>query len=572
MSERNPRSRSAVGVLVLCGVALAAASVFPGAVTPAWYSLVPPLVAVVLALMTHRVLVSLGLAVLLGGLLVHVPTNSTHLAAWASGLREAGLFVSQSLVRRNDTHQLVIEWDNVKIMVFVMTMMATIMVIVVSGGLQAIIQRFARLARGVRSTQTATALAGLVIFVDDYANSMLVGHAMRPLTDRHRISREKLAFLVDATSAPIAGLALVSTWIGFEVALFQQQADALHLGYDGYTLFLQALPFRFYCLFVVMFIFANALSGKDFGPMALAERRARRGEPPMVSSLAAPVVDTDHRARPYAATGVIPLLGLLLTLFTALWLDVFGFARLWNEPHAFWSVTSWQEVLLVPKDLGLALASAGAVSFLLAISCGRGLGRVPIHRLLRAALRGAKASWLPALILLLAWSLKNVCDNLQTGAFLGAAVGENISGLWFPPLVFIVAGATAFATGTSWTTMLILIPVATPIAHRLDGCAYGLVTSITLAAVLDGAIFGDHCSPISDTTILSSAASGCDHIQHVRTQAPYALLVAALALVCGYVPAAWGVPPGVVLLGGLALIVGLFLWLKPLEKPATPHD
>jgi Na+/H+ antiporter NhaC len=544
-----------------------AAILFPGRVAPAWYSLIPPLLAVILALITHRVLLSLGLAVLVGGLLQHVPAAPTNPMAWANGLRQAGVFLGNSIARWNDQQELAIEWDNVKIMAFVMAMMATIMVTVVSGGLQAIVQRFARLARGVRSTQTATALAGLVIFVDDYANSMLVGHSMRPLTDRYRISREKLAFLVDSTSAPIAGLALVSTWIGFEVALFQQQADALQLGYDGYTLFLYAWPFRFYCLFVVVFIFANALSGKDFGPMATAERRARRGDPSGASEASTAPAEPDDSARLYAASGVIPLLGLLLALVTALWLDVFGFHRLWEQPAVFVSLTSWREVLLAKKDLGRALASAGGVSFILALICGMVLARVPARRLIRAAIRGAQASLLPAVILLLAWSLKNVCDTLQTGDFLGAAVGDSVPALWFPAVVFVVAGATAFATGTSWTTMLILIPVATPMAFRLDGCTYGLVTAITLAAVLDGAIFGDHCSPISDTTILSSAASGCDHIQHVRTQAPYAVLVAILALVCGYIPAAWGVPAGWLLLGGTAGIVCLFLWLKPWDHP-----
>lgn len=572
MSDGNPRSVRPVGVVLLCSTALAAAILFPGVAAPAWYSLIPPLLAVILALITHRVLLSLGLAVLVGGLLQHVPAAPTDPTAWASGFRQAGVFWGNSIARWNDQEELVIEWDNVKIMAFVMAMMATIMVTVVSGGLQAIVQRFARLARGVRSTQTATALAGLVIFVDDYANSMLVGHSMRPLTDRHRISREKLAFLVDATSAPIAGLALVSTWIGFEVALFQQQTDALQLGYDGYTLFLHALPFRFYCLFVIVFIFANALSGKDFGPMATAERRARRGDLSVAAAVSTAPVEPDGSARRYAASGVIPLLGLLLALVTGLWLDVFGFHRLWEEPAAFVSGTSWREVLLAKKDLGRALASAGGVSFLLALICGTVLARVPIRRLIRAAVRGAQASVLPAVILLLAWSLKNVCDTLQTGDFLGAAVGDSVPALWFPAVVFVVAGATAFATGTSWTTMLILIPVATPLAFRLDGCSYGLVTAITLAAVLDGAIFGDHCSPISDTTILSSAASGCDHIQHVRTQAPYAILVAILALVCGYIPAAWGVSVGWLLLGGTAGIVSLFLWLKPLSDPPTTTE
>jgi Na+/H+ antiporter NhaC len=187
----------------------------------------------------------------------------------------------------------------------------------------------------------------------------------------------------------------------------------------------------------------------------------------------------------------------------------------------------------------------------------------------RTALAGAVASLLPGLVLVFAWSLEAACNGVGTGLFLRTAVGGVASPLWFPAAVFLVAGATAFATGTSWATMAILIPTATPIAYQLDGGTYGLVTVISLAAVLDGAIFGDHCSPISDTTILSSAASGCAHVLHVRTQAPYGFVAAGLALGCGYVPAALGVSPWLSLLAATAATVVLFLLLRPVrEAPA----
>ena len=150
---------------------------------------------------------------------------------------------------------------------------------------------------------------------------------------------------------------------------------------------------------------------------------------------------------------------------------------------------------------------------------------------------------IPFVILILAWSLKNCCDSLKTGEFLTAVLAGRVSPYWFPPAVFVVASVTSFATGTSYGTMAILIPTAIPVAFALDGNTYGLTTMISLGAVLDGAIFGDHCSPISDTTIMSSIASSCDLIRHVRTQLPYSLLVAALALLCAYLPSALGLPP-----------------------------
>jgi len=181
----------------------------------------------------------------------------------------------------------------------------------------------------------------------------------------------------------------------------------------------------------------------------------------------------------------------------------------------------------------------------------------------KATLMGIRSSILPISILVLAWSLKGACDALGTGTFLAATIGGVVSPLLFPAIIFIVAGLTAFSTGTSWGTMAILIPTAVPVAFQLDGGSYGLVTIISLAAVLDGAILGDHCSPISDTTIMSSIASDCDHMHHVNTQLPYSLTVGVLALVCGYIPAALGFPPWLgILIAGLA-IAAMFYLLKP---------
>ncbi|MCH8858919.1 MAG: hypothetical protein IID54_04980 [Proteobacteria bacterium] len=187
----------------------------------------------------------------------------------------------------------------------------------------------------------------------------------------------------------------------------------------------------------------------------------------------------------------------------------------------------------------------------------------PAQAVARAVGAGAKSSLLPIGILVLAWSLKLACDGLNTGDFLIATVGQEVSAEWLPALIFIIAGLTAFATGTSYGTMGILIPTVTPIAFELDGGAYGLTTMISLGAILDGAILGDHCSPISDTTIMSSISSSCDHMHHVRTQLPYSLTVGALAVVLGYIPAALGVPFWIG--GGVAALViaGLFFGVLP---------
>jgi Na+/H+ antiporter NhaC len=554
--------RGVAGVVVFAAVCAAAALAAPvlGGEGGHWYSVVPPLLAVTLALVTRRLLPSLGAAVVVGGLLATVPARPTSASAWGEGLGSAALFFWGSIT----------DPVNLQIMAFVVLVLTLVAVIIVAGGIHAVIGVLARFARGPRSTQVITTLMGLAIFIDDYANTMIVGSAMRPLTDRHRISREKLAFLVDATSAPIAGLAIVSTWIGYEVGLFAKTAESLGLGRDGYSMFFDALPFRFYCLLAIVFVVMNAVSGRDFGPMARAERRAREqgklaaDDARPLTSAGHATVGPDERARPRLMTAVLPVVVLFAVLLVGLWVDGGGLARPTLE---ILSPGAWRVVIAAAENNILILALAALISLLLACGLALAWGRLPLSTLGRTLLGGVRTSALPLLILVLAWSLKAACDALDTGGFLASVVSGVMAPLWFPAVLFLVAGVTAFATGTSWGTMAILIPTAIPVALALDGGSYGLITMMSLGAVLDGAIFGDHCSPISDTTLMSSISSACDHLHHVRTQLPYALVIAACALGLGYLPAAAGLPPWAgLLLGGAAL--GAVLWGLGRRVPA----
>jgi Na+/H+ antiporter NhaC len=549
---------------------------------PPWYSIVPPLLAVTLALVTSRIFLSLGAAVFVGGLLslcvAGGPPGAVGRLAQGTGVA----FVYQSLADHP---------DNLLILLFVVLIMAMISVMLASGGLQGVANWLMKYARSARSTRLVTMAAGLIIFIDDYANTMIVGPTFRPLTDRQRISREKLAFLVDATAAPIAGIAIISTWIGVEVGFLSDIAVEKGMARDGYAMFFDALGFRFYCILMIAFVFFNALSGEDFGPMAKAEERARKlgkllddGAKPMTSrSLASAKPYPQAKVR--AAVAVVPLIVLLLVFVGRLWFDAGGLAR---PASALLSPSVWRDVLGDVNSIPL-LAYAAGFALLVATALATAVSRVPLFVLARAVFVGLQGSLLPATVLVLAWSLKGACKALQTGDFLANALSgslppfvvralEHLLGdtltdrllaipvaLVFPALVFVVAALTSFATGTSWGTMAILIPTAIPVAFELDGRVYGLVTIISVAAVLDGSIFGDHCSPISDTTIMSSTASACDHIAHVRTQIPYSLVVAGLALLVGYLPAAMGVSKWVGILGGAALSGLLFLGLRALR-------
>jgi len=439
-------------------------------------------------------------------------------------------------------------------------------VVVASGGFKGIILWLLKYIKGRKSAQLATALMGILCFIDDYTNAIIVGSMMQPITDWFRVSREKLAFLVDATSAPIAGLAVISTWIAYEVSLLAAVGQQLNIAKSGYSMFFDALSFRFYCLLMIAFVFMHILLSRDFGPMKAAEQRAKTKDPPKdneatLSETMDNLISTSQAKSPgRAANALIPLAGLLLFHITGLWFDGDGPARL-REGGSLLSLSYWRDVIGHVQNSPLVLAFAGLFGLTLALLCARISGHLNASVMRRCLWRGSKRAAIPFGILILAWSLKNCCDSLKTGQFLTTILAGKVSPYWFPPILFFVASITSFATGTSYGTMAILIPTAIPIAYALDGDTYGLTTMISLGAVLDGAIFGDHCSPISDTTIMSSIASSCPLIDHVRTQLPYSLLVAALALLFAYIPAALGLPPAWTLILAISLMACFFLIL-----------
>ncbi len=554
-------TKNAVAVFIVVALSVIAALAVPDSSSPGhggpWYSILPPLLAVTLAIVTRRVMGSLALAIVIGGLLASVPSSPLAVGTWGEGLRISFQFVWGSVA----------DWTNIQILAFVVVVLAMISTVIVAGGLQAIVLWLARFVRGPRSAQTVTALMGLTVFIDDYANTMIVGASMRPVTDRLRVSREKLAFLVDSTSAPVAGVAVVSTWVGYEVGLFEDLARSAGIESTGYAMLFAALPFRFYCILMICFVLMNALTGKDFGPMARAERRCRatgavaEEDAVAMTSKAFSTATPAPGARARMATAILPIAALFGFLFVGIWLDGGGGRRLAESPLALLSPAAWMDVIGASENSIPLLAGAGAVSLALVVICARWLAKAPFAVIVRSVLAGARASLLPVAILVLAWSLKAACDRLGTGPFLVAAVGETLGAAWFPAITFIIAALTSFSTGTSFGTMAILIPVAGPIAFHLGGDAHGLVMMVTLAAILDGSILGDHCSPISDTTIMSSISSSCDHIHHVRTQLPYSLTVGSLALICGYLPAGFGVSPWLALPAAVAAMAVLFYFL-----------
>ena len=518
--------------------------------TGSWSSIIPLILVIVLSFTTQNVLLSLVISVIISGFFITVPPDPMSLGLWGQGLWKSITIPYYQIT----------DMINFQILAFIILIMAFINVIAVGGGLKAMVQKLSVWAKDRTSTQFMTAILGLIMFIDDYANTVFVGSSMRPLSDHYRISREKLAFIVDATAAPVAGLAVISTWIGYEIGLFKGISEQLDLGLNGYSMFLDALSFRYYCIFMLFFVFLNIFSKKDYGPMRHAEKRA------LLTGQVARGHNMTHRYERshidktcHLKVALIPFMIMFFVLFFGLWIDGGGLNL--DTSLAWLSFTQWREVLinsennvtvlLLSSIIGLGSASIMTIIF----------SRLPLKKLALAILIGAKHALFPCSVLILAWSIKTICQELYTANFLISVLANYLDPTWFPFLLFITAALTAFCTGTSWGTMAILIPVAIPIAFQLDGSTYSLVTIICLSAILDGAIFGDHCSIISDTTVLSSIATECDHIDHVKTQMPYSIMVAIVAAFFGYLSAAAGVSTFINIIIGMVALTILHLVL-----------
>ena len=461
---------------------------------PTWLSVLPPLLAIGLAVATRQVYLSLAGGIWLGWTILH---------RWnpASGLGEA----VESTVR------VLGDAGDARVIMFTLVMGALIATLSSSGGVAGFVAWLER-NRWVTNGRRAQLLAwatGVVIFIESNITVLVAGSVSRPLFDRYRTSREKLAYLIDSTSAPICILIPLNAWGAYNLGLLGGEGVGLD---NPLGVFLQSIPFNFYAFAAVVLALAVALFKLDWGPMKGAEERAAQGE--VLRPGATPMMDEDvlggdgnPPVAPRAANMIVPIATLVVLMPLALWITGDG------DMTAGSGSTS-----VLWASLG-ALASAWTL--LLAQRA------YSVDALVRTALRGAGGLVPLALILLLALALGDVAGQLGTGAFVAGVAEGVLPPVVFLPLVFLVSSAIAFSIGSSWGTFAVMIPIAVPAAMLLD-----LPPAPFLAAALSGGIFGDHCSPVSDTTIISSMAAATDHVDHVRTQLPYALAGGAVATVC----------------------------------------
>ncbi|PJE80418.1 Malate-2H(+)/Na(+)-lactate antiporter [invertebrate metagenome] len=473
-------------------------------------SLLAPAVAILMAVMTRRVLLSLGAGIITGALLLtgFHPLEAVQLAAkgflgvfWDDGINTGSLFI----------------------LLFLLLLGIMTSLISLSGGAAAFGEWARHKVKSKQSTQLLTVLLGVIIFIDDYFNSLAVGNVCRPLTDRHKVSRAKLAYLIDSTAAPVCVVTPVSSWGAYVIALVGSIMVA-HGVTDQSPIhaFLTMIPMNLYAVFALAMVIAVAGMNLNVGLMKVHEEKAadgylydiEKGNPPGAAKL----VGLENGR---ISDLIMPIVVLVfVTLSALIWT---GAENLADENLPFSVLGSFENT-----DVGLSLIWGAMVGlFVTAVHMvNRNISGSDWYR---AIVEGVSSMLSAIYILVLAWVLIDIISELETGKYLAGLISDSIPASYLPMILFGVSGLMAFATGTSWGTFGIMLPIAGDMAAAAD---IAMLLPM-LSAVLAGAVFGDHCSPISDTTILSSTGASCHHIDHVITQLPYALVVAFVSL-CGY--------------------------------------
>lgn len=486
-------------------------------------SLIVPLVALTLAIVTRKVLLSLGCGILLGALFLtdfNLSNTVTHLVDLATGLVwESGDLSKGSAWEVGSFNS----W-NLSIIGFLLLLGMLTSIMMVSGSTGAFADWAKKKITTRRGSTLLTAFLGIFIFVDDYFNSLAVGSVSRPLTDRYKVSRAKLAYLLDSTAAPMCVLMPVSSWGAYIIAVIGGiLASHAITDVSPLSAFMQMIPMNFYAIFAVAMVFAVVWLDLDFGVMKREEEAAQQGElfDSKKGRPAGAAVDLEESDKGHISGLILPIAVLILA--TVFFMINSGASSLAADGKAF-SVLGAFENTDVGASLIYGALSGVFVSLILSAISG-----VSITLLLQACFHGAKSMMPAVYILFFAWAIGSTIGSIETGKYLAALVGESIPVELLPVIMFIVAGFMAFATGTSWGTFGIMLPIAGDMAA---GTEIALMLPM-LASVLAGSVFGDHCSPISDTTILSSTGANCHHMDHVLSQLPYAISTALVCIV-GY--------------------------------------
>ena len=510
-----------------------------GAVGTLW-SLLPPIVAIGLALITKEVYSSLFIGILTGGI-IYAASQGTGFPGVFNAVVQEGLIANLA-----DSY-------NVGILIFLVVLGSIVVLMNKAGGSRAYGEWASKRITTRRGASLSTFLLGVLIFVDDYFNCLTVGSVMRPVTDKHNISRAKLAYLIDATAAPVCIIAPISSW----AAAVSGTVD----GVNGIQLFISTIPYNLYAMLTLIMVLFISLSDFDFGPMKRFEDNARKGDLFTTRNSVFPEDDKPAHTKGRVIDLILPVIVLIVLciigmLYTGGLFEGKGFVDAFADCDA---------------SLGLSLGSMGAlILIIIYFLCRRVL---TFTECMNSIADGFKQMVPAILILTFAWSLKSMTGLLDAAPFV-AAIVENATAIQIllPLILFAVAIGLSFATGTSWGTFGILIPIVTGVfSTQLESAANGgpipTIVIVCISACLAGAVCGDHCSPISDTTIMASTGAQCDHVNHVSTQLPYAFTVAGVCAV-GYLVSGFVQNMFVVLCVSIALLLIVLFALRAMQKKA----
>ncbi len=484
-----------------------------------FWSLLPPLVALGLAIMTRRVLLSLGVGILVGAFLLADFSFNYSLRYIATTLK--GVFIEEGGINN---------W-NMSIVAFLLILGMMTALLTLSGGTRAFAVWAQEKVKSKRGSKLLAASLGLFIFVDDYFNSLAVGAISRPVTDRYKVSRAKLAYILDSTAAPICVLMPASSWGAYIMTIIGGILTTHGLTeYSPLGAYLELAPMNFYAIFALLMVFTVAWFQLDVSAMRRHEMEAAGGSEPDLdeaefnkNDALAHEINEELDIKESQHGKVSYLIWPILVLVTAT-----VFAMLYTGAQALTSDGKLFSVLgaFENTDVGTSLVYGGLAGLVVAL-LNVVIQKLPSKEITTTLWIGAKSMFGAILILIFAWTIISVIKDLKTGAYLASWVKGNMSPHWLPVILFLLSGVMAFSTGTSWGTFGIMLPIAGDMAAATD---LTLMLPM-LSAVLAGAVFGDHCSPISDTTILSSTGARCNHIDHVTTQLPYSITVALISCI-----------------------------------------
>ena len=523
-------------------------------------TLVPTVLSVVLAFISHNVLFSLLIGVLSGVLILSV-VYSTSVASLPINLATHLYTIIKDVI---------FDIDNIEILILCFVVGGMIEVVKSSGGFEALAIKLTKRINSPFKANLLASILGTLVMFDDYANTLIVGPIMKPITDRVKVSREKLSFIVDSTAAPISGIALVSSWIGVEIASIEKGLEIIGEKTNSFSLFLKSIPFCFYCIFALSFIFVNSLIGKDFGPMLKAETRARKGQVSYEETDEDTNINstTKNKEKIFVGVGGVTL----LLIFAAVLFYINGKTNAINSgvlsnPIPF-NITNIIKVISYANTVNL-ITIAALIGTLFTILFGCIYKLFTFKKSLQSWLKGAINMGKTVVVLVFAWMLADIVKKLGTNYFVVEIISMNVNPLIVPILIYASCCLISCASG-SFGCMFVVMPLAIPLAFKMN--ALGTMISdemyllICVGSVIAGSIFGDHCSPIADCTILAATGCGIDTMEHCYSQLPYAIINCLISAICGILLTSLGVNVYISILIGIIIqaIILLLLGKKPI--------